>query len=153
MTGTELRPYEGREFRIALPAHWETVEPPGPPVALIAVEPGDGAAFRTNVVVTAEDVADAGADQWQRTVGRALAGHLQDYLLLDEQPAGTGTRRLFHHVLPEAGAITAEQWAWTAGGRGFTVTASAATFAYDALADLFAAVVEHFRIRGGDGTA
>lgn len=147
MTSTELRPYEEREFRIALPAHWEQVESPGPPVALIAVEPGDGAAFRANVVVTAEDVADG--HQWQRIVGQALTDHLQDYLLLDEQPAGSGTRRLFHHVLPEAGAITAEQWAWTSERRGFTVTASAATFDYDAKAELFASVAGRFRLREG----
>ncbi|MFD5734665.1 hypothetical protein ACFWIY_17805 [Streptomyces sioyaensis] len=144
-TDTELQPYEDQEFRIALPEHWEKVESPGPPVALIAVEPQDGKAFRANVVVTAEDVQDA--QQWQQTVDQALEDHLHDYLLLDEEPAGTGTRRLFHHMLPEAGAITAEQWSWTAVHRGFTVTASAATFDYDAKADLFASVADRFRLR------
>ncbi|WP_030622100.1 hypothetical protein [Streptomyces sclerotialus] len=146
MTGSALRPYDEQEFHIALPAHWETVEPPGPPVALIAAEPGDGAAFRANVVVTAEDIEDE--RQWQRAVGRALEDHLQEYFLMDEQPAGSGTRRLFHHVLPEAGAITAEQWSWTAGRQGFTVTASAATFDYDVKADLFASMAGCFRPRG-----
>ncbi|MER7396122.1 hypothetical protein ABT381_11460 [Streptomyces sp. NPDC000151] len=145
MTSNELQPYEDREFNIALPEHWEAVESPGPPVALIAVEPGDGEAFRANVVVTAEDVEDA--RQWQQAVGRALEDHLQEYLLVDEEPMGSGTRRLFHHVLPEAGAITAEQWSWTTGRRGFTVTASAATFDYDAKADLFASVAGCFRLR------
>ncbi|MFI9028253.1 hypothetical protein [Streptomyces sp. NPDC053560] len=144
--GTGLRPYDDREFHLALPEHWETVEPPGPPVVLIAVEPGDGETFRANVVVTAEDITDAG--QWQQAVGRALADHLQEYLLVDEEPAGDGVRRLFHHILPEAGAVTAEQWSWAAGRRGFTVTASAATFDYDAKADLFAAVADGFRPRG-----
>ncbi|MGI5471783.1 hypothetical protein [Streptomyces sp. CA-132043] len=149
MTGTAWQPYDHPEFRLVLPEHWETVESPGPPVALIVVEPGDGAAFRTNVVVTAEDIADAG--EWQQAVGRALENHLQDYLLVDERPAGPGTRRLFHHALPEAGAITAEQWSWAAGHRGFTVTASAATCDHEAKTDLFASVAGSFRLRGAGG--
>lgn len=146
MTRPELQPYNGREFQIVVPEHWEQVEGPGPPVSLIALEPRNGDVFRANIVVTVEDIDDA--VQWQQTAGRALADHMQDYLLLDERREDSCTRRLFHHVLPDSGAITAEQWSWPVGRRGFTLTASSATFDYEAKADLFALVVRGFRTQG-----
>lgn len=145
MTSPELETYDGTEFRIALPPEWErSVDQPGPPVALVAVEPDHGdETFRTNIVLTIEDIDDA--DQWQETTKASLAEHLHDCLLLDEQQLTSGVRRLVHHFVPGSGAVTAEQWVWPVDGRGFSLTASAATFEYDAKADLFASVAARFR--------
>lgn len=159
MSRTELQESEFPEFRMALPAGWEQVESPGSPVELIAVERGDGEAFRANVVVTVEDISDV--RQWLAVSGRALGEQLQDFVLLDEQPEAAaaedteevGVRRLFHHFVPDGGSVTGEQWSWSAGQRGFTLTASAGTFEYDGMAELFASVARGFRIRTvGAGT-
>jgi hypothetical protein len=145
MSKPELETYNGAEFQIALPTHWERyTDGPGPPVALIAMEPDNGGErFRANVVLTIEDLDDG--ERWQQTVEESLAEHLQDYVLLDEQHVESGVRRLFHHFSPDTGAITAEQWAWPVGDRGFSLTASAGTFDYDGKADLFASIAARFR--------
>jgi len=153
MTTPALETYNGTEYQLALPTHWERhVDQPGPPVALLALEPdAEDDVFRANVVLTIENIDDG--ERWQETAGAALSEHLREYLLLDEErlpiadddTVESGVRRLFHHHIPGSGAITGEQWAWVAGDRGFTLTASTATFDYDDKADLFAAIADRFR--------
>lgn len=147
-SSTELEPYRGDGFALSLPPSWtQLVEPDVDRVELIALEPErDPEVFRANVVVTVDDIDSA--EQWQEAAVPALAEQLNDFILLDEQQHGPVVRRLFHHDVPESGAVTAEQWTWPAGNHGFTVTTSAATFDYDNQADLFATIASTFRPEG-----
>jgi len=143
-------------FTVPLPAGWERVDDPGPGVAVVAVEPETGLGFRANVVVTVDDL-PAGLDlhSWQAATEEVLPRALQDYLLLDlehTQSAGRPVvRRLAHHLVEGSGAVTMEQWASAADGRGFTITASVATLAYDSLADLFAEIAAGWRAADDSG--
>lgn len=143
MSEPVLETYEGQGFRLAVPERWERLVEPDSTIAFVALEPHNGGLFRANIVVTIDGVADV--DRWQQAAGQALTDQLRDYILLDEQNEDAGVRRLFHHLIPESGAVTAEQWARVSGDRGFTLTASAATFDYDAKADLFASIASRFR--------
>lgn len=140
-----METYVGQGFEIAVPKFWERLVNLNSTVAFVAREPDNGGVFRANIVVTVEDIDDQ--ERWQRVAMRALAEHLQDYLLLDERSEGGGVQRLFHHLVPDSGAITAEQWAWPAGHLGFTLTASAATFDYDDQAELFTSIASRFRLQ------
>ena len=53
-------------FELLLPTDWERVDPPADEVRLVAVEPLAGQGFRTNVVVTLDDLPDGlGLEGWQ----------------------------------------------------------------------------------------
>lgn len=71
-----------------------------------------------------------------------------EFVLLDEEDVEIGgraaLRRLGHHTVAE-GAVTMEQWAVLDRGVGYTVTASADSWDYDAVAELLAAIAAEFR--------
>jgi hypothetical protein len=76
---------------------------------------------------------------------RVLRGYLlidRERVQLDGRPA---LRRLAHHERDENGAITMEQWTLVADQQGLTLTASAGTLEYDALAPTFGAIAAGFR--------
>jgi hypothetical protein len=144
--------HPGHGFAISLPAGWQVHldEPEG--VALLGVEPEpDPWGFRTNVVVTVEDLNDevtlAG---WQAGATALLPETLSDYLLLDLQAghvgAHAGLRRLAHHDA-DGRAVTMEQWATIDGARGFTLTASVSTLAYPGVSVRLAAIAGTFQLR------
>jgi len=138
-------------FGLPLPADWERADDPMPGVALVAVEPELLGGFRANLVVTIEPLpAGMDLDGWQADAEGLLAAELSGYLLLDrERTLASGRpvlRRLAHHAPPPgSGAVTMEQWTAVERGLGFTLTASAGTLEYDALADLFAGIAEGFQ--------
>jgi len=143
-------------FTLSLPAGWEQVEDPRPGVAVVVVEPDTDVGFRANVVVTVDDLpADVDLHSWQAAAEQILPRALNDYLLLDlEHSEVTGrpvVRRLAHHLVEGSGAVTMEQWATTAERRGFTVTTSVATMAYDSLADVFTEIAAGFQPGPRDG--
>jgi hypothetical protein len=101
-------------------------------------------------VVTVERIPTGfDVDDWQANADELLERALNGYLLIDRerlhQDGRPVVRRLAHHARPESGAITMEQWTTVHDGRGFTLTASAGTLEYDALADTIAAVAAGFR--------
>lgn len=137
-------------FTLPLPASWERAENARPDVALVAVEPDHAGPFRANVVVTVERIPDdLDVEGWQARADELLDRALHGYLLLDrerlDRDGRAVVRRLAHHARDESGAITMEQWATVHAGRGFTLTASAGTLEYDALADTFAGIAAGFR--------
>jgi hypothetical protein len=141
-------PVEG--FALPLPAVWERAEDPRPDVSLIAIEPDHPGPFRANVVVTVERIPDGmDVDAWQAGADELLGGALHGYLLLDRERLHLNgravIRRLAHHAREETGAITMEQWTTVRDGRGYTLTASAGTLEYDALADAFAGIAQGFQ--------
>jgi hypothetical protein len=144
--------HPGHGFAISLPDGWQVRldEPAG--VALLGVEPeADPWGFRTNVVVTVEDLNDevtlAG---WQAGATALLPETLTDYLLLDLQSGHVGERaglrRLAHHDA-DGRAVTMEQWATIEGARGFTLTASVSTLDYPGVSVRLAAIARTFQIR------
>lgn len=141
----------GQRFALALPRDWHVHLDSYTDVPLVGVTPEpDAWGFRTNVVVTVERL-DQGTtvESWQASADQVLPTTLNDYLLLDLQPAPigehTGLRRLAHH---DAGgrAVTMEQWTVLDAGCGFTLTASTSTLAYPAVADRFAQIAETFGV-------
>jgi hypothetical protein len=137
-------------FTLPLPASWELAEDPRSDVALIAVEPEHPGPFRANVVVTVERLpAGLDVDAWQANADELLGRALRGYLLLDRERQHVDgrivLRRLAHHSREESGAITMEQWTTIHDGMGFTLTASAGTLEYDALAETFAGIAAGFR--------
>ncbi|MGH8867256.1 MAG: hypothetical protein ACRDYU_04585 [Actinomycetes bacterium] len=146
-------------FAVSLPEGWDHVDDPQPGVALVALEPDRGTGFRANLVVTVDEVPD-GVDLagWQAGCDELLARTLVDYLLLDlhtvsNERGPAAVHRLAHHLVNDAEAVTMAQWAVLRGRTGLTLTASAATLAYDSLADTFAAVAGGFRPDPCDGAA
>ena len=140
--------HAGLAFEIAPPAGFE-VEEDLEDVALLARATASPRGFHPNLVVTVEPVdprADVAAytDASLDVQARALAA----WRLIDRAAAtlagGPGTRTLGHHVVDEH-AVTLEQWRLTAGGRGYTVSASCATLDYPALADELSAAAESLR--------
>jgi len=138
-------------FGLPLPADWERAEDPQPGVALVAVGPELLGGFRANVVVTVERLpASMDLDGWQADAEGLLAAELSGYLALDRERTRLASgrevlRRLAHHAPPPGlAAVTMEQWTTVERGLGFTLTASAGTLEYDALADLFAGIAEGF---------
>jgi hypothetical protein len=135
---------------VPTPPGWERLEDPQPGVAVIAREPEAPAGFRANLVVTVDDLPDGlDLDGWQADSDQLLQEELRNYYLLDReqiQLAGhPAVRRLAHHAASDAGPVTMEQWAVVSGSKGFTLTASVATLAYDSLADVFAEIARQFR--------
>lgn len=133
-------------FTIAFPPGSE-VDEDVPGTAVVAYDAGVEDGFRTNLVVTVDDGAgdveaftDAGLE--------ALPPALRAFQLLDRASTTLGgapaTRTLVHHDA-QGWAVTLEQWRVVDGGRGYTITASAATLDYDAVADALAEAAESFR--------
>lgn len=138
-------------FAVALPTPWKITVDPRADVALLGIAPeADAWGFRTNVVVTVDEL-DRGMTlrSWQGGANNLLPNVLVDYLLLDLEHVHVGdragVRRLAHH---NAGgrAVTMEQWATTATGRGYTLTVSVSTFAYPSLSDELNAIGLSFRV-------
>ena len=147
--GLEVHSDADAGFALPLPATWLRVESPGPPVALVALEPPhDG--FRASLVVTVEALPEGGdLEHWQAGSDELLARTLTDYLLIDREHLQRDgrtrvVRRLAQYLQQDSVAVTVEQWAQTAAGRGYTLTATVATMAYDSLADLFDQVAGRF---------
>lgn len=135
---------------VPMPPGWDRLEDPQPGVAVIAREPEAPAGFRANLVVTVDELPDGlDLDGWQADSDRMLREELRNYYLLDREQmrlAGRpAVRRLAHHAASDTGPVTMEQWAMVAGSKGFTLTASVATLAYDSLADVFAEIARQFR--------
>ena len=137
-------------FTLPLPDDWERAEDTGPGVALVAIEPEHRGPFRANVVVTVQALA-AGldVDGWQADADEELGRALDGYLLLDRERLRLRghdvVRRLAHHARADTGSITMEQWTLVHESRGYTLTASAGTLEYDALAPAFSVIAEGFR--------
>jgi hypothetical protein len=136
-------------FTIPVPAAWELVDD-APGVALIAVEPERDGWFRSNVVVTLEHLAPGSTlDAWTASGEGLLEQALHRYLRLDDElmviDGRQARRTLSHHTTPDNHAVTMEQWSMVEGCSAYTVTASAATLAYDGLADAFEEIACRFR--------
>ena len=129
---------------LTLPPGWEAVRDPQPGVRLIALEPPDLAGFRTNLVVTVEDVGDLSFEDWQLGCDELLPRTLQDYLLLDlerlDDGQGPGVRRLAQHSAAGTRWVTLEQWVALVGSTGVTLSATVETARYDAAADELATI-------------
>lgn len=153
-----LHPSAG--FGLGLPSGWERVENPAPGVALVAVEPEHELGFRANAVVTLDELPEGvNLSMWQSEAEQMLADTLHDYLLLDLEALDAGeahsaaVRRLAHHLVGDAEAVTMHQWACLRDRTGFTLTTSASTLVYDSLADTFGEVAETFRAALHRGSA
>jgi hypothetical protein len=135
---------EPARFALALPEGWEAVRDPQPGVAMVALEPPDLAGFRTNLVVTVEDVGGLSFEDWQLGCDELLPQTLQDYQLLDlerlDDERGPGVRRLAQHSAGGTCWVTLEQWVTLAGSTGVTLSATVETARYDASADELATV-------------
>lgn len=136
-------------FSLPLPDGWERAEDT-PGVALVAVEPERDGRFRSNVVVTIEQLPPGTTLQAWEEGGDALLPRMLDrYLRLDDDRVGLGEhqarRTLAHHTTAEGHAVTMQQWTLVAGACGYTLTASTRTLDFDQVADLFTALAEGFR--------
>lgn len=135
-------------FSLPLPPDWEQRTDPYEGVPLVAVIPEDEYGFRTNVVVTIDDVAEMALAVWQFSAEQLLQQGLSEFVVLDEEYIEIGgrvaLRRLGHHNVNDE-AVTMEQWAVLDRGLGYTLTASADTWVYDHVAELLAAIVDGFR--------
>ena len=131
-------------FALALPDGWEAVRDAQPGVAMVALEPPDLAGFRTNLVVTVEDVGGLSFEDWQLGCDELLPRTLQDYQLLDlgrlDDEAGPGVRRLAQHSAGGTCWVTLEQWVVLVGSTGVTLSATVETARYDAAADELATI-------------
>ena len=138
-------------FALALPTGWEAVRDPQPGVGLIALEPPDRAGFRTNLVVTVEDVGDLSFEDWQLGCDELLPQTLQDYQLLDlerlDDERGPGVRRLAQHSAAGSCWVTLEQWVALVGSTGVTLSATVETARYDATADELATIAASLDVR------
>ena len=111
---------------------------------MIALEPPDLGRFRTNLVVTVEDVGGLSFEDWQLGCDELLPRTLQDYQLLDlerlDGEAGPGVRRLAQHSAGGTCWVTLEQWVVLVGSTGVTLSATVETARYDAAADELATI-------------
>lgn len=136
-------------FGVRLPEGWERADDT-PGVALVTVEPDQGARFRSNVVVTTEQLPrDTTLEAWGQGSDELLDQVLHRYLRLDDEPVEIGglpaRRTLAHHTSEDGFAVTMEQWMLVTGGRGYTLTASVGTLDYNQTAEVFSAVAGSFR--------
>lgn len=135
-------------FSLPLPPDWEQRTDPYEGVAFVGVIPEEDYGFRTNVVVTVDDVPEMDLSVWQFSAGQLLDRGLVEFVQLDEEYVEIGdrsaVRRLGHHNVNED-AVTMEQWAVLHHGIGYTLTASADTWVYDHVADLLATIAAGFR--------
>lgn len=141
-------------FSLAVPDVWEVLTEVDATTALVAREPdGPGsraAGFRANLVVTVDSVGEFSFTDWQRGNDQILEQSLTGWVLLDlelhEVAGHQAVRRLGTYVAPDGPPVTLEQWAVLRNGRGFTLSATVATTAWDALADQVAAVGASFTV-------
>lgn len=135
-------------FSLPLPPDWEQRTDPYEGVALVAVISEADYGFRTNVVVTLDEVPEMDLAVWQFSAEQLLQQGLHEFVLLDEEYVEIGgraaVRRLGHHTVNDD-AVTMEQWALLDQGVGYTLTASADTWVYDHAAELLAAIAAGFR--------
>jgi hypothetical protein len=133
-------------FTIAFPPGSE-IDGDVPGTAVVAYDAGVENGFRTNLVVTVDDGAED-VETFTDAGLEAMGSALKAFQLLDRESTTLGdapaTRTLAHHD-HQGWAVTLEQWRVVDGGRGYTVTASAATLDYDAVADALAEAAESFR--------
>ena len=135
-----------------VPQGWDKVARPRPGTVWTAVEPVDLARpdrFRSNLVLTCDELGGLTFRDWQVASDEVLPRMLQDYLLVDlerlEIDGRPGGRRLAHHVDAAARALTLEQWFVADDDRGWTLTATVETWSYDGLADELAEVAAAWR--------
>jgi hypothetical protein len=145
-------------FQLPLPDNWQRIEDLRREVALVAVGPDRPVWFRTNVVVTVEQL-PPGRDpsEWHDANAARLPGTLHDFTLIDAEHTRLGgwpARRMLAHHHAEPGAVTMEQWSAARNDTGYTLTASTATLEYHELAKLFATIAARFTVNDSrpDGT-
>ena len=134
------------------PSGWDTLRQPPPTTLWAAVEPVDPDApgrFRANAVLTCDDATGMSFRDWQVATDEVLPRALGDYLVVDLEKLQVdgcpGGRRLAHHVDDSGRALTMEQWFTLDGDRGWTLTATCETWAYDEVAEVFAALASTWR--------
>jgi len=140
-----------RGFSLLVPAGWKQVVDPRTDIAFLAIDSVPAANFCANVILTTDDLPpDLDLDDWQSHAGAMLESMLAGYLLLDQErldrPGGPIIRRLVHHVVAQSEPVTAEQWTSLHGRTGYTLTCSAATLAYDDVADILTEVGHSWRL-------
>lgn len=133
-----------------VPEGWDRLGEAPPAALWAAVEPSTATgAFRSNLVLTCDEVGPMSFRDWQSGTDELLPRTLDDYLLVDlerlEIDGRPGGRRLAHHVDRAGRALTMEQWFTLDGTRGWTLTATLHTPRYDELADACAAAAAAWR--------
>ncbi|MDT0184490.1 hypothetical protein Q9S36_30305 [Microbacterium sp. ARD31] len=136
----------------AIPRGWDKVARPRPGTVWTAVEPVDldrPDGFRSNLVLTCDDLGGLTFRDWQVGSDEVLPTMLDDYLLVDLErlvvDGRPGGRRLAHHVDQTGRALTMEQWFVADDQLGWTLTATVETWAYDGVADELAEVAAAWR--------
>lgn len=135
-----------------VPPGWETLAGPLPVALWAAVHPEHPerpGLFRSNLVLTCDDLGGMSFRDWQAGTDEVLRRTLADYLLVDlerlQVDGRPGGRRLAHHVDDAGRALTMEQWFTQDGDRGWTLTATVDTWFYDGVADDLAGVAATWR--------
>jgi hypothetical protein len=154
MTG-ELETYRHPTagFALPLPPDWERSEN-AYGCALIAVEPPrDDPHFRTNVVVTVEQLSgDTDLERWAEGALEALRESLNRLRVIDLDSAEVGglpaRRALTHYLHDRFGGVNLEQWCLLHGGLGYVVSCSTAALEYDDLWALTNQVAEGLTVGG-----
>lgn len=144
----------GVAFAVAVPEAWEVLPDVDGTTVLAAREPDHAgsraAAFRANLVVTADRVGELSFDTWQRGTDHILDASLTGWVLLDLEPLEVdghpAVRRLGTYVAPDGPPVTLEQWAVLRDGTGCTLSVTVATSAWDSLADQVSAIGAAFRV-------
>lgn len=125
--------------------------------AVEALDLDDPDRFRANAVLTCDDTTGMSFRDWQVATDEVMPRALADYLVIDleklDVDAIPGGRRLAHHVDHSGRALTMEQWFTLDGDRGWTLTATCETWAYDDLAEVFADLAAGWRPVTGLGPA
>lgn len=150
-------------FSLRVPRDWEYVDQPATEVRFVAVEPLADQGFRTNVVVTVDELPDGlGLGAWQDGVDELMPSMMDGWLLIDRllepvavqgSASGSGTQsivRLGHHVVNQGTPVTLRQIAQIRGSRGVTFSTSVWTPAYSARYALISAIEGSFSLVAGD---
>ena len=140
-----------RGFSLDVPAQWSHQRDAAPGIPFVSIADDDfGTNFRDNIVCTIAPTGGLAFRDWQRGVDDLLARTLDGWLLLDletyELDGCPAVRRLGHHVTDQGIAVTLDQWVVQQGDAGLTVTLTAATAGYDAIADLAASIGSSIRV-------
>jgi hypothetical protein len=159
-----LEPYrdEVDGFALLLPREWERVDPPANEVRLVAVEPLTDQGFRTNIVVTVDDLPEGlSLGAWQDGNDLRMPTMLDSWQLLDRSTDQRETaddrsqavvRRLGHHSVQAGVPVTMRQVALIQHGRGLTLTTSIWTPAYPAVLHLVERIEDSFPVGYDDRT-
>ena len=145
---------DGITVQLAVPDTWEVLVPPDPAVAWLAVEPVEGQAFRSSVVLTYDHL-DATMDlpTWQNGVDEAFEAGFTDWYLLDlERCALDGrvaARRLATYTSTEGLSLTLEQWALLIGTLAISLTVTCDSPRYGEVASWAAGWTTELRILEG----